>query len=104
MTLNQALATAGESSADTAQQPYSAEWWQRRTAEELRDIINRGFAGGEAFQGAVSEAERRAREETRRLRDLAAVATERAIKRKRLVMGSIALVAIAASAGFIVGG
>ena len=104
MTLNQTLADTGESRADEALQPYSAAWWQRRTAEELRDIIKRGFAGGDAFQGAVSETERRAREETRRLRDLAALAAERAKMRKRVVLGSIALVVIAAFAGFLVSG
>lgn len=104
MTSDQMLAAPSTPVPDTSAEPYSAEWWQQRTAEELRDIIKRGFAGGEAFQGAVSETERRAREETRRLRDLAAVAADRARTRKRLVQGSIALVVIAAFTGFLVSG
>ena len=44
---------------------YSVAWWQSRTPEELRDIINRGFAGGDAFGGALAESERRVREEAR---------------------------------------
>jgi len=49
--------------------PYSAEWWENRTASELRDIIKRGFGVGQAYDGAVIETERRAREATRRLRE-----------------------------------
>ena len=50
-------------------QPYSAEWWENRTASELREIIKLGFGVGQAYDGAVIETERRAREATRRLRD-----------------------------------
>ena len=104
MTLNETLAGTGTTVPDEPAGQYTAAWWQGRTAEELRDIIKRGFAGGEAFHAAVSETERRAREETRRLRDLAALAAERNRKRKRLLVGTAAVVTIAASAGFLVSG
>ena len=98
MTLNETLAATGSSGAENAHEPFSAAWWEGRTAEELRDIIKRGFAGGEAFQGAVDETERRAREETRRLREAAAIEAESRRKRKKvIVMASVAT--IAASAG-----
>jgi hypothetical protein len=101
MTFNETLAVIGTSGPDEAAEPYSAAWWQRRTAEELRDIIKRGFSGGQAFHGAVSETERRAREETRRLRDVAAVEAERRRKRRRvIILGAFAAtVTIAACAG-----
>lgn len=100
MTFNETIAVTGTSGSDGAAEPYSAAWWELRSAEELRDIIKRGFAGGEAFQGAVSETERRARDETRRLRDAAALEAERRRKLKRVALGTIAAaVAIAACAG-----
>lgn len=100
MTLNETLAVTGTTVPDEATGQYSAEWWEGRTAEELRDIIKRGFSGGLAFQGAVSETERRAREETRRLRAAAAVEAERRTRRNRvIVLGTVAAVAISASAG-----
>ncbi len=86
-------------SRDGAAEQFSAEWWQRRTAEELRDIINRGFAGGQTFRAAVDEVERRSREETRRLRDVAARQAEAQRKRNRFILavgGALAALAIMA--------
>ena len=100
MTFDQTLVASVTGDLDTAVEPYSAEWWQHRSAEELRDIIKRGFSGGEAFRGAVSETERRAREETRRLRDMAARQADRRRWRKQAGVGAVAVVAIAAFAGF----
>ena len=100
MTLDETLTGTGTTVPHEATGQYSAAWWEGRTAEELRDIIKRGFSGGQAFQGAVSETERRAREETRRLRAAAAVEAERRRKLKQvIVLGTVAAVAIAASAG-----
>jgi hypothetical protein len=90
MTLDEMQATAAPSAAnDAPRETFSAEWWQNRTAEELRDIIKRGFAGGEAFQGAVAEAERRGREATQRLREAAAIDAERRKKRVRMIAGAV---------------
>ena len=81
------VGTAPAAGNDGPRETFSAEWWQNRTGEELRDIIKRGFAGGEAFQGAVAEAERRGREVTQRLRAEAAIEAERRKKRLRIIAG-----------------
>ena len=104
MTYSETIAAAGASHANDAREQFSAAWWEHRTAEELRDIIKRGFAGGEAFQGAVSETERRARDETRRLREIAAVEAEQRRKRKRVaILASIAAVTVASAAYWVAG-
>lgn len=67
---------------------FSADWWNSRTADELRDMINRGFAGGDLFTGATAEAARRSGE-ARQLADEEAAAVsrrERRGKRKRLIL------------------
>ena len=81
--------------------PFTVAWWESRTAEELRDIINRGFAGGQEFTGAVAEVERRARAETRRLRDLAAAEALARKKRGQMIWRSLAAaLVLAALLGF----
>lgn len=83
-----------ESVAADSTEAFSVAWWERRTAEELRDIIKRGFSGGSAFEGAVAEAERRARIATTALRAAAAEEAERRRKLKRAVKW-IAVVVVA---------
>lgn len=80
--MDEALTIVAKQAEADSVEPYSFAWWEGRTAEELRDIINRGFAGGQLFNAANAEIERRAREETRRLRDLAAA--EALVRRKRM--------------------
>ena len=82
--------------AATGPEPYSAEWWQQRSATELREIIKRGFRLGEAYDGAVAETERRAREATRQVREQALVERRRKA-RYRLITLTLALAAFAAS-------
>ena len=67
---------------------YSEAWWETRTSGQLRELIERGLAGGEAFDGAVREMERRDREARRRQE-----AAEADMRRR----GSIALWAAIAS-------
>src|SRR5690348_12673996 len=74
---------------DAAPEPYTAEWWQARTPNELRDIIKRGFGLGQAYDGAVLETERRAREAMRRVRDQAEEAERRQTKVRYMVYGGI---------------
>lgn len=89
MTVDLRLVAVPAPEAGELPDPYSVAWWESRTAEELRDIINRGFAGGPQFRGAVAEAERRARDETRRLREIAAMEAIRQKKRRMIVVGAI---------------
>lgn len=99
MPVDETLAVTRSRAIDDANQPHSAAWWEQRTAEELRDIIKRGFAGGQAFRSAVAEAERRARIETKRLRELAAQESERRNRRNRIILGiagGAAAIAVAA--------
>ena len=73
---------------DAAPEPYSAEWWQARTPNELREIIKRGFGVGQvAYDGAVLETERRAREAMRRIRDQADEAEKRQTKARYIMLG-----------------
>ena len=75
---------------------YSLTWWQSRSSEELRDIINRGFAGGDAFGGALAESERRVREAARLKEQAYADPIEHAwrIKFAALSAGIVALFAV----------
>ena len=102
MGLDEKIAVTGTSDPrQDASEPFSAAWWQNRTAEELRDIIKRGFAGGEAFKGAVAEAERRGREATKRLREAAAIEAVRHKQRMRLVgFGALAVLVLLVSVGW----
>jgi hypothetical protein len=74
---------------EAAPEPYSAEWWQARTPNELRDIIKRGFGLGQAYDGAVLETERRAREAMRRIRDQADEAERRQTKARYVFFGGV---------------
>ena len=104
MTLDETLAVVANDSAVESIEPYSVAWWESRTAEDLRDIINRGFAGGQVFKAANAEIERRAREETRRLREQATASALARRKRNEIIWGvAAAVLAIAALLGFWLG-
>lgn len=109
MTVEQSLAAAPAPApapdAGESGEPYSVAWWECRTAEDLRDIINRGFAGGQLFRDAVAEAERRASQETKRLRAVAATeALSRRKRRKILWATAASLLAVAVWFGFWLAG
>ena len=102
--MDETLAVVANDSAVESIEPYSVAWWESRTAEDLRDIINRGFAGGQVFKAANAEIERRAREETRRLREQATAAALARRKRNEIIWGvAAAVLAIAALLGFWLG-
>lgn len=75
--------------------PLSAEWWAMRSAEELRDIIKRGFGVGPAYDGAVVETERRARETIRQLRDEQAIVAQGNAKARLLALTGILAIVLA---------
>jgi hypothetical protein len=72
-------------------QPYSRAWWEGRSPEELRELVQSGFRAGTVYECAVQEIERRARELTRRARDQAAVEQKRRKRLQRLLWAGIAL-------------
>jgi len=72
-------------------EPYSAAWWQQRTTTELREIIKRGFSLGPAYDGAVVETERRARETMTRLRAEAKEDDQRNAKYRLIILAVILL-------------
>lgn len=80
-----------------APEPYSVEWWQERSARELRDIIKHGFRLGPAYDGAVAETERRAREATRRMRDEAAIEQRRKARNRILTLGAALAIFLASA-------
>jgi len=67
--------TSGEADRVEAVEPYSPAWWQNRSTEELRALLDRGF-GSAAFEGATAETERRAREDLRAQDDAAETMAE----------------------------
>jgi hypothetical protein len=69
-------------------EPYSVEWWQARSAAELREIIKHGFRLGSAYDGAIAETERRAREATRRMRDQALVESRKRARIRAAVLAA----------------
>lgn len=101
MTVDQEFAVAPVRDAAGSKEIHSVAWWESRTAEQLRGIIKRGFAGGPDFPAAVTEMERRAREGSRRLHEAAATEAASRSKRKKIVWGSgTSVLAIAALLGF----
>lgn len=101
MAVTETNALAEAVRADATPEPYSVAWWESLTPEQLRDIIRRGFSSGETFQAAVAETERRARQETKRLRELAAAESLARRKRLEIVWGLAAsALSLAALLGF----
>jgi hypothetical protein len=89
MTVNETLIHASIEEPASEPVPYSAEWWELRTAQELRDMIKRGFGVGPAYDGAIVETERRARNTTRRLREEAAVVERKSAKARLIALAGI---------------
>jgi len=67
MVVQDELAHAGPA-APAIEEPFSPAWWQNRSSDELRAIVQRGVRGGETFFAAAAELERRARESDAALR------------------------------------
>jgi hypothetical protein len=71
--------------------------WESRTAEQLREILNRGLAAGDAFTGAAAEIERRASDTARRARQLPSEIDDS--RRRHLLIAKLCAVAVAAAIG-----
>jgi hypothetical protein len=61
MSVQDELAHAGPG-VQAIESPFSPDWWQGRSSDELQAIVHRGVQGGEIFFAAAAEMERRARE------------------------------------------
>jgi hypothetical protein len=76
-------------------EPYSSEWWRGRSPEELRDIVSRGFAGGDVFTAATAELARRS-DEARRFAEHEAAAMAN-FRRRSLLKRRVLLVLLGLS-------
>jgi len=104
MDVDEALAAKEAGASLATPEPYSAEWWHERTTTELREIIKRGFSLGAAYDGAVVETERRAREALRRVREDQSLAVQRNAKIRLVVLGVVlALVIVAGLVEWLAG-
>ena len=83
----------------SAAEPYSADWWAQRSTTELREIIKRGFGMGPAYDGALVETERRAREAVQRAREEDGLRNRR--NRKVQIAGLAVLVVVLVAIGFL---
>jgi len=83
--------------------PFSAEWWQNCSNEQLHELMRGGFAESEAGVGAHRELERRAREHARDdERDARIVASQKEALRLKILSGVlVAFLAILALVALI---
>jgi hypothetical protein len=95
MDVDEAAIVQGERSAELEPELFSADWWQGRSTTELRDIIKRGFSLGAAYDGAVAETERRARDALRRIRDHNDSTARRNAKLRLIVLGVVLAIVLA---------
>jgi hypothetical protein len=80
---------------DEAPELFSARWWECLSPEDLRDIIKRGYNVGPAYDGAIAETERRAREALKRLRE-SEIESQRRIGLIRLsLLGAVLAIVVA---------
>ena len=78
-----------------AQSPLLDAAWENRSAGELRKIVEHGLAGGESFEGAARELERRARNVTRQAEETSEADRIHQQALVRYLLGGLALVAVA---------
>ena len=83
----------------TEAQPYTASWWKDQTHEHLQELIRTGFSGGEQYQGAHRELERRAKEAAQRANAAAAARIKDRADRAGRIAFSAALVSVIAAIG-----
>ena len=60
---------------------YSPSWWEGRSSDELRLVIDRGLQGGDLFDAAIREMQRRDAQAP--VDDAHAIAGEVALRKKR---------------------
>ena len=83
---------------------YSEAWWAKLSAEDLHDLVMRGFAAGEIFDAAVAETKRREDRAAKLVRDAAAADAESRRQRKLITaagLAGVAIIVIAISAAIL---
>ena len=99
MTMDERVKAGGDGDADLSAQPPAPSVWENCSAEQLREILGRGLAAGDAFTGAAAEIERRASEIARRARDTPPSRNERHARALRLArLGVLAAAAVIGAA------
>jgi hypothetical protein len=96
MNLPEMLGEGMQRETDAAVEANNSSYWGSFTAEQLREILDRGLAAGDAFTGAAAEIERRAGDTARRARIL--VSQTRGGNRRLRIAKLVVLAAIAAVA------
>lgn len=97
---------AGTGAGNLVVQSIDRAFWESRSAEQLREILDRGLAAGDAFTGASAEIERRARETARRARESSTILDGSRVRRVRagkvLVLASAAVGAAATAIYWVI--
>ena len=83
----------------TEARPYSESWWAGQTHEQLQEFIRIGYSGGEHYDGAHRELERRAKEAVRHANDAAAARLKDREDRAGRIALSAALVSLISAIG-----
>ena len=82
---------------------YSPSWWEGRSSDELRLVIDRGLQGGDLFDAAIREMQRRDAQAP--VDEHAAVVGEIALRKKRArlawIFAAVAIV-LAGVAGLLI--
>jgi hypothetical protein len=88
----------GDAGQPTGPMQSGQSFWKDQTAEQLREILDRGLAAGDAFIAAAAEIERRASETARRARQAPVEQDEARQRRLLLVKLAVLLAAVAIGA------
>jgi hypothetical protein len=97
MTMDETVKAGEDLDADLSAQTRAPSFWESCTADQLREILGRGLAAGDAFAAAAAEIERRASETARRAREVP-TENERHVRMLRLArLGVLAAAAIGAA-------
>ena len=95
MTTETALAQPDVDASPDAEPPLLDGAWSHRSARELREIVEHGLQGGEGFEGAVRELERRARSVARETEDASQADRIHRQTLLRIIVAGLILVAVA---------
>jgi hypothetical protein len=102
MNLNEMARSSKQCKADASVEPGDRSAWESYSAEQLREILDRGLAAGDAFTFAAAEIERRAGEVARRAREFSSGVYETRHRRARLAKLAALAIFVASAAAFAI--